>query len=141
MSLYLDASVIVPTLVREPSAAAVERLVERQTERPIVGDLAAIEVSSAISRLVRMGQISVHAAATILADFDVWRGAMGAAGRVEAADFRAADAIVRRFELGLRGLDALHLAACLRGGHTLATLDRRLANAAATLGLATAVPA
>ena len=40
------------------------------------------------------------------------------------------------FDLGLRAPDALHAAICRRTGDRMVTLDRRLAAAAATLGVA-----
>ena len=55
---------------------------------------------------------------------------------IAATDARLAYIYVRRFDLGLRAPDALHLAIARRLDATLVTLDRRLAAAAGELGIA-----
>jgi predicted nucleic acid-binding protein len=57
---------------------------------------------------------------------------------MHAADARLVYVYVRRFDLGLRAPDALHLAITRRLDATLVTLDRRLAAAANQLGVAVA---
>ena len=59
---------------------------------------------------------------------------------MHAAGARLAYAYVRRFDLRLRALDALHLAIARRVDATLITLDRRLASAARELGIAVEMP-
>ncbi len=135
MSLYLDASAIVPTLIKEGSSQAVERVLGAATDPFIVSDFAAMEVASSLARLVRMTTIPREAADILLREFDAWRAAATAGVEVTPADVRLASVFVRRFELGLRAPDSLHAAVCQRGDHTLVTLDRRLAAAAATLGV------
>ena len=66
---------------------------------------------------------------------------MTLAAEIHAADVRLADAYVRRFDLGLRTPDALHLAIARRLDATLVTLDPRLAIAARELGVAVEEPA
>ena len=51
------------------------------------------------------------------------------------SDVEVADLYVRRFDLMLRMPDALHIAICRRERHVLATLDRRMAEAARALGV------
>jgi hypothetical protein len=51
--------------------------------------------------------------------------------------FHTAARFADQHELGLRAGDALHLAVCAEHGATLCTLDRRLAQAGATLGVKT----
>lgn len=58
----------------------------------------------------------------------------------EATDIRLAESFIRRMTLNLRMPDAIHLATALRHGLTLATFDRRLADAARALDLAVVVP-
>jgi hypothetical protein len=135
VSLYLDASAIVPTLVNEPSSAAIRQFLKGATDQFIVGGLAAIEVSSAISRLVRMNLSPADDGEALLADFDQWRSVHSMPDDPSIADLRLADQFVRRFELALRAPDAVHLAVCRRGDHTLVTLDKRLAAAAEALGV------
>ncbi len=52
-----------------------------------------------------------------------------------ASDARLAHVFVRRFDLMLRAPDALHAALCRRADLRLVTLNKRLANAAETLGV------
>jgi hypothetical protein len=140
LSLYLDASAILPMFVTEPSSPAVEEFLARADDDLIVSEFAAAEVASGLSRLSRMLGLGVTIASAHLADFDAWRAAMTLDLDLVAADVRLANAFVRRFELGLRTPDAVHAAVCVRGGHTLVTLDRRLAAAAQALGVATTIP-
>ena len=76
-----------------------------------------------------------------LADFDAWRAAMSSPVEIAVSDARLADIFVRRFDLGLRAPDALHLAIARRLDATLVTLDRRMATAARELGVAVEEPA
>ena len=71
-----------------------------------------------------------------LADFDAWRAAMSLPVDIGATDARLAYIYVRRFDLGLRAPEDLHLAIARRLDATLVTLDRRLATAARELGIA-----
>jgi len=140
MSLYLDASVIVPTLVDEAGSAAVARFLAAATARLIVSDFTAAEVASALSRLVRMALLSSKDAAARLREFDVWRASASDPIDFQPSDFRLANIFVRNFDLSLRAPDAVHTAVCRRGDLTLVTLDRRLANAAEALGVRVATP-
>lgn len=135
MTLYLDASVVTPTLVDEPASAPVATYLRTATEALILSDLAAAETASAISRLVRMNFLSADLAAERLGQFDAWRVSTTSTLDFQPSDFRLAEVFVRRFDLGLRAPDALHAAICRRGGHRLVTLDKRLAAAAEALGV------
>lgn len=140
MTCYLDPSVVLPTLVKEPASAAVDAFMSPPKQELLVSDFAAAEVASALSRLVRMGQLQASEGTACLADFDVWRAAMTTEAEIHGADMRLAGAYVRRFDLALRTPDALHLAIARRLDATLVTLDRRLANAARELGIAVELP-
>jgi predicted nucleic acid-binding protein len=121
LSVYLDASVILPILIEEPASDLVDRFMMELDDDLIVSEFAAAEVASALSRR--------------LTDFDVWRAASTRDLDLQAADARLANIFVRRFDLMLRAPDALHAAVCRREDHLLATLDRRLATAALELGV------
>lgn len=136
MSAYLDASVLLPILIDEPASATVDAYLLAGGQEFLVGDFAAAEVASALSRLLRMGSLTVADASARLTDFDVWRAAMSVPVDVHASDVRLANAFVRRFDLMLRAPDALHVATVRRLDVSLATLDRRLAVAARQLGVA-----
>ena len=135
MSVYLDASVILPTLIEEAASAIVDRFMDELDDDLIVSEFAAAEVASALSRLVRTGLLDGEDASRRLADFDAWRAAASQDLDLQASDVRLANVFVRRFDLMLRAPDALHAAVCRREDHLLATLDERLALAATELGV------
>ena len=81
--MYLDASVLLPTLVVEQTSAAVDEFLLARANDLIVSDFTAAEVASALSRLVRMERLTTTEAANRLANFDDWRaGATEPAGMV-----------------------------------------------------------
>jgi uncharacterized protein len=135
VSLYLDASTVVASLIEEPASDAVQQMLAEAADGLIVSEFAAAEVASALSRATRIGRSAPQDTAARLGVFDIWRAAETVDIDIEPADLRLASLFVRRLELALRAPDALHLALCRRGEHTLATLDRRLAQAAAELGV------
>ncbi len=140
MSLYLDASVILPTLVDEASSETVDRFFRSREDAIVVSEFGAAEVASALSRLTRGGQLKGELATACLRQFDAWRSIIATDVEVTSPDLKAASLFVRQFELGLRTPDALHLALCRRADLTLVTLDRRLAAAALPLGVKVLAP-
>jgi predicted nucleic acid-binding protein len=140
LSTYPDASVLLPTLIAEPTTEAVYDCLGADGRELLISDFAAAEVASALSRLVRMALLTDADASARLADFDAWRAAMSSPVDTAVSDTRLAYIFVRRFDLGLRAPDALHLAIARRLDATLVTLDRRLATAARELGVAVEDP-
>lgn len=136
MSAYLDASVLVSFLLEERASDDVIETLSRRTDAAIiVSDFAAAEVSSAISLRVRRGDDTPDAARARLSAFDLWRSELTMSVEIEPEDVRAADGIVRMFDLGLRAPDALHATVARRLDASLFTFDRQLARAAAALGI------
>ena len=140
MSAYLDASVLLPTLIAEPAGEAVDDCLGADGQELLVSDFAAAEVASVLSRLVRMPLLTDAGASARMADFDARRAAMSLPVDIAELDARLAYIYARRFDLGLRAPDALHLAIARRLDATLVTLDRRLASAARELGVAVEDP-
>jgi predicted nucleic acid-binding protein len=140
LTWYLDASVMLPILVKEPASAVVDGFMATVEQELWVSDFAAAEVASALSRLVRTGRLQASDGEAGLADFDVWRAAMARPAEVHPGDVRLAGAYVRRFDLALRAPDALHLAIVRRLDATLITLDQRLATAGRELGIVVEMP-
>lgn len=132
---YLDASVLVSLLLEEPSSPVVDAWIRASDTRLLVSDLAAAEVSSAVSRAVRTGRETASGAERRLRDFDTWRTTLSFGVEIRSDDIRTADRFVRRFDLKLRTPDAIHAATALRIGATLITLDNRLMLAASALGV------
>ena len=140
MSVYLDAIALVATLVREPSSAAIDTVLEHYDGALGVSEFAAAGVTSALFRLARTHPIAQDDAEARLSDFDAWRSIRTELIDIEPSDARLASAYVRRFDLMLRAPDAPHAAICRRLDLTLLTLDQRLARAARELGIEVRVP-
>lgn len=143
MTAYLDASVLVPLFVSEPSSPVVKRWVASQ---PLDGITAsrwgAVEFASAIGNRARRGDLTAAAGSAALASFE--RDFAEALGLEEAVpdDLDFARRCIAHFDRGLRGGDALHIAVALRtDALVLVTLDRRLADAARAFGLDAEEPA
>ena len=138
---YLDACVIAALLFDEPTSDRVIRKVRSWRSGVIVSDFTSAEVSAAVSKRVRMKLDDLEAGTTRLAAVDRFRASLPVVVSTEARDVRAAERLVRAFELKLRAPDAIHLALCLRHDFQLATLDTNLAFAARALGAACINPA
>jgi hypothetical protein len=140
LSSYLDASVILPRLIEEPSSENVRRHLRELDQEILISEFAAAEVTAVFSRLVRTRVLAASDAHLRLADFDAWRAATSGPVDLRATDVHLAHAYVRRFDLMLHAPDALHLALARRLDATLVTLDRRMARAAEEFGIPVAVP-
>jgi predicted nucleic acid-binding protein len=134
LSLYLDASVVVPMHVHEQASDLIENWQSTVEDSLAISDLAAGEVASATSRLVRMGLLTSGQASLILARFDQWLQGFERIAHV-GSDIRRAAQLVREPLPKLLMADAIHLATCARTGHTLVTLDGNLARIAGRLGI------
>ncbi len=141
MAIYFDASIIVSMLIREPLSERVSTLFQRPRETFVISDFAAAEVSSALSRHVRMRLETTESATGRLEALDRLKLRLQPTLALEPDDIRVAEAMVRTFELKLRTPDAIHAAVCLRHNYQLATLDTGLADAARLLGVACINPA
>lgn len=135
--IYCDASALGKVYLREPETKQVEALLGGRRD-VIVSELSITEVVSSIARRRREGALTEDAAARvrsrILADLE--------AGFFLRSDLtpethREAEKVLLASALALRTLDALHIAgALLAGAASLAAYDRRLRDAAVSLGLA-----
>ena len=141
MAIYFDASVVVSMLTLEPTSERVSSLLQRPDETFVISDFASAEVSSAISRHVRMRLETLESATKRLEALDRLKLRLQPTLTLEPDDIRVAEAMVRTFELRLRTPDAIHAAVCLRHNYQLATLDTGLADAARALGVACINPA
>ncbi len=105
--------------------------------RPVLGvsDFASGEFAAAISRRLRLSEMTEADARRILGVFDGWRAAQTLAVATEAADIRVADSFVRRFETKLALPEAIHLAIASRLGCPLISFDQRQIAAAEMLGV------
>jgi len=132
MSIYLDASFLIPTLVEEQGSAGVIAYLVAAERELLVSEFAAAEVASALYRLVRMRLLASADAEARLAGF---RGLAGGGEFARGPPAGGCPACVM-----LRTPDALHLAIAARLDASIVTLDRRLERAAQELGIAVEVP-
>lgn len=128
MTLYLDSSALAKRYVEEPDGEVVATIL-MSDDGWATGNHTYTEVSIALGRRLDDSTL-VSAAARFELDWDTIRVV-----HLDGVLFRRAAAI--GVEHRLRTLDALHLAAAERAGGeelTFATFDRRLGNAARSMG-------
>jgi uncharacterized protein len=138
VKVYLDTSVIVALLIRDPFTDRAYRYLNAETPDLTVSDYSAAEFASAVARRVRMREMTADAARKAFVTFDGL--APGTVERVEtsSADIKSAEAFLRRLDLTLRAPDALNIAVAQRIDATLMTFDEKMAVAAKALGVAVA---
>ena len=137
MILYLDASALVKRYTAEPGTPEVNAAI---TKAEIVGTalISRAETAAALSKAVRVGALTRQAATSAL---QVFRSEWPNLVRIQTTEMLIAQADTLAWELGLRGYDAVHLAAALLWQDsigrevTLATFDRQLWQAAGKRGL------
>lgn len=138
MILYLDASALVKRYVAESGSADVAAAIDasRIVSTSIISRA---EVTAALAKAVRVGLATRKAAARCLADFEAdWPDLI----RLEISEAVVARAASVAWQQGLRGYDAVHLAAALHWQEalgetvTVATYDRELWRGARASGLA-----
>lgn len=136
--VYLDTSVLVAALTREPETARMQDwLGEQIPESLAISDWVTTEFSAALSIKLRTGQLGPEHRAAALAAFARLANETFTALPVSTSHFQTAARFADQYRLGLRAGDALHLAIAAGHGATLCTLDRLLANAGPMLGAET----
>jgi uncharacterized protein len=134
--VYLDASVILPLFIEDAFSSAAKDLILSSGDDHIISDWAILEVTSIIRKSARAGVITEIEATALLLHFDHWTTTSTQPIRVEPADFKTANNLVRRGDMVVRAADALHLALAVRSGSKLATFDKGMSKAATVIGLA-----
>lgn len=138
MSVYLDASVIVPLFVQEKTSEAVLAWMA-SVDRAIVSDWAMAEVSSAMSYHVRRRNLDPDERDLAETKFNIWLDRAAAVREVEPEEVTACRFLLHRHPR-LRTRDALHLAIVQRLECDLATYDHDLADAARRDGVKVIAP-
>jgi predicted nucleic acid-binding protein len=130
---YLDTSVLVAYYCPEPISDAVQSLLARHPE-PMISLLVRVEFASALSRKVRMRELSVRHARSAFDRFDEHcsEGYFRLVS-IEPGAYELACKWLSGFETSLRGADALHVAVAYLNGEELLTADSVLARSAKNL--------
>ncbi|MCG6115777.1 MAG: type II toxin-antitoxin system VapC family toxin [Mesorhizobium sp.] len=139
--LYLDTSLLVAALTREPHTELAQAWLEEQVpERLMVSHLVITEFSSALSLKIRTGQIDIGSRRQALAGFRSLLADSLTVVAVLPEHFMDTAKFVDQHTLALRTGDALHLAVAVDKAAAMCTFDRRLAEAATALGIEVIFP-
>jgi predicted nucleic acid-binding protein len=136
LSVYLDASVLVPLIVPDAHSARADAFMDSEPPDLILSDFAAAEFASAVARLVRMSQLRLDEARTAFTTFDSWSAMATRRVASDSDDARLAESMLRRLDIPLSTPDVLNLAIVRRLGCDLATFDSKMVVVAKRLGLA-----
>lgn len=140
MSLYLDTSVFVALLTDDIFTERADRYFRQNPQTAIISNLGTVEYASVLARRVRMGRITTSQARSSFSALDGW--SLRSARRVELdpTDIAMAEHWLRRLDLPLRTLDAMHIAIAQRLSATLVAFDQRMVASAQALGAAVMMP-
>lgn len=137
MILYIDSSALVKRYVREPESVEVLQAIE-QAESIGTAVITRAEIAATFAKTVRMGLLSRDHAHTELQTFRThWNDLV----RIELTESLIARADTLAWQHGLRGYDAVQLAAALIWHETLetavtfATYDKNLWTIARQVGM------
>ena len=134
--LYLDTSAVLPYYRQEQASERVQAMLQAQSKPAFISQLTQVEVTSALARWVRMGELSEPQANRIESAFheDVSQGRFLLCA-IEGAHYRRASHWISTRKTSLRTLDALHLACAEHHEARLISEDEALINAANFFGV------
>jgi uncharacterized protein len=136
LSYYLDTSVLVALFTKEPSAPSIIPLIDSARKgRPIISDWNITEFAAAISFKLNLRAITDDERFEILTKFHTATVETFSCIPVTPEDFTRAAAFANQSGLRLRGGDALHLSIAAGRNLRMLTLDKRMIDAANTLGI------
>jgi predicted nucleic acid-binding protein len=135
LRVCLDTSLVVPIFLPDVFVERARKFLATQTDDVVIGDFAAAEFCSVVGNRVRNKELTASAARMAFSNFDDWRSRHAVGAETLPSDITYAMTFLRRWDLGLRTPDAMHLAIARRLGAELATFDKRMAAAARALGI------
>ncbi len=138
MSVYVDASALVPLFLPDVFNARIEAYLLTGPADILVSDLSSAEFASVVGIRLRSGLLPPAKAREAFLNLDVWIDQNAETVEARTSDIRDAEAMLRRLDLVLRAPDAIHLAIAQRLGAELATFDQRMADCARAIGLSVA---
>ena len=138
MSLYLDSSLLVSLVVREPFSDEVATWMKAQAGAEFaISAWTTTEISSALSIKLRTTELSRSQRDAALGRFRAISAEAFINYAVLDRHFAEASRFCEAHELGLRASDALHLAIAVENGATVCTLDVKMEEAGYKLGIET----
>lgn len=134
--LYFDTSALLPYYRQEQASDRVQALLSAQSQPVLISQLTEVEVTSALARWVRMGELDDAGANRIESAFgDDLRQGRFVRCLIDATHYQRAIHWIGTRKTNLRTLDALHLACAEHHQACLITEDDALLSAALFFGL------
>jgi len=134
LRLYLDTSLLVSALTKEPSTeASLDWIAAHRHHGFTTSRWAVTEFSSALAMKVRSRALEDRHRKVVLRAFGVLMTSFDLVA-IQTADFDAAARLMDSGNVAVRSGDALHLATAIRLGLPLRTLDRRFVSGALATG-------
>lgn len=136
MSFYIDTSALVSALTSEPATPRVNAWLRAQAPGTVfISEWTHTEIASALALKLRTREITLQIRADALATITELASSSLPTLAVTSEHFETAAGFAGQHVLGLRAGDSLHLAIAQAVGHTLVTLDTRMAEAALQFGI------
>ena len=134
--IYLDTSVLLPLFVHEPTSHAVRSVLSAAKQDELaISEWSQTEFISAIGRHVRMALLKKEAAPAIVRKFQELVERNLVVLELDGSDFLTANGFLRRFELGLKAGDALHLAIASNHAAEVYSSDEVMLKCARRIGI------
>jgi predicted nucleic acid-binding protein len=135
-AIYLDTSALLPFYREEKNSQAIQDYLSSLNIPAGISDLTVLEFSSALSRWVRMNELSEAQASLVENAFveDI-RSGLFKRLPITTKHYRQALKWISSRKTALRTLDALHLACSFAVGIEMVTCDEVLARSADVLGV------
>ena len=132
----LDTSALLPYYREEETSQAIQNFLSSLRVPVCINDLTGLEFASALSRWVRMKEITEAQASLVENAFaEDARSGLFRRLSITAKHYRQAQKWISSRKTALRTLDALHLACCFMAGVEIVTCDEVLTNSADILGV------
>jgi len=133
---YLDTSALLPYYREEKTSQAIQDFLSSLRIPLGISDLTGLEFSSALSRWVRMKELTEAQANLVENAFtEDTRSGLFRRLSITTKHYRQAQKWISSRKTALRTLDALHLACCFGAGMEMVTCDEVLETSAAVLGV------
>ncbi len=133
--MLMDASAVVDLFLASANSPRIRQHIASNSLRLYLSDFAVGEFASAVKRERSVRNLSDADIRSVFIAFDTWRSANAEPVPTEAADVRAAAALMRRLDLALRMHDAIYVVTAQRLFVPLCSFDRRQITAARLVGV------